>query len=121
MKTLAVISFSIILVIVSISVWTPYGGATYAPTVHSVTVSSSSVGTELFQGFERGVYLNATGAVCIARLETCSELTSCIGLPLAADTGVALSRGTDSSGRHCAILKSGSTPVTIGVNLFGSD
>ena len=121
MKTLAVISFSIILVIVSISIWTPYGGAMYAPTVSSVTVSSSSAGTELFQGFEHGAYINATGAVCVARLETCSELTSCIGRPLAADTGVALYRGADSSGRYCAILKSGSTPVTVSVNLFGSD
>lgn len=91
------------------------------PLVTCKSVTSSTTGTEILVSFEFGAYVNSTGAVCVARMDNCSELTSCAGLPLVADSAVSLNIRTDSRGRYCAILKSGSTPVTVCANPFGQD
>ena len=91
----------------------------FTPYVQSFTVSSSSVGSEIFAGFSNGAYVSASGSIGIARLNNCSQLTSYYGtLPLAADTAVSLSARVDSNGKWCGILKSGSTPVTGGANIW---
>lgn len=86
------------------------------PGLTTVSVTSSSTGTLVMTGFPEGANINSGGAVCLARTDDCTLLTSCIGLPLAADTAVSLNYKNDSNKQWCAILKSGSTPVTLGVN-----
>ena len=86
------------------------------PTVGSFTISSSSVGSRVVDSFGNGVYINANGSICIARLDDCTQLTQCAGIPLAADAAVSLNYRTDPTGQWCGILKSGSTPVTGGWN-----
>lgn len=91
--------------------------ASAAPVAGSFTVSSSSQGVAIFS-LGTGGYINSNGAICIARLDDCTQLTGCWGIPLAADTAVYLDWRTDKEGQYCGILKSGSTPVTGGYNLW---
>lgn len=89
------------------------------PFIQPFTVSSSSEGTEIFGGFSGGAYVSANGDIGIARLDDCSQLTSYWGtLPITSTTAIALNSREDASGKWCGILKTGSTPVTGGANLW---
>jgi hypothetical protein len=91
----------------------------YDPFIQPFTISSSSVGTEIFGGFSGGAYISANGDIGIARLDDCSQLTSYYGtLPITATTAISLNSRNDASGKWCGILKSGSTPVTGGANIW---
>lgn len=97
----------------------------YTANVSTVTVSSSTVGTELVGGLTGagGMIVNvpsgAASGVCVARMDAaCSTLTSCIGAPIAADEAVSFEAKTDGAGQYCIILKTGSTAVAVGRNLW---
>lgn len=95
------------------------GGDPYTPTVTGqIAVTSSSEGKEVIAGFNQGAYINSTGSGCIARLDDCTQLTTCVGLPVAADSGVALNRQNDSPGKWCVIKKSGASDFTVSANVF---
>jgi hypothetical protein len=95
--------------------------------LYSVSVCSSSVGTDITGGIQKSMIVSAaSGAattVFLASMDSCSSLTSAIGAPLNAasnDAAVSINGKADGDGRWCAILKTGSTCVVVGVNLIGN-
>ena len=98
----------------------------YTANVAIVTVSSSSSGIELTGSLPSGggmivnVPAGSASGVCVARMDAaCSTLTTCIGAPIAVDAAAVFYAKTDGGdGRYCIILKTGSTAVNVGRNLW---